>query len=75
MLNKEISRVQMNLYGRSIFVDSDQVNMHTRKSAAVDLIQSLRNNPSASSKLIVTDAIKTIISLNKRIRQNVTFAS
>jgi hypothetical protein len=74
MLNKEITRVQMNLYGSTIFVDSDQVSMHTRKNAAVSVIQSLRDNPSASAKLVVTDAIKTIISLNKRIRQNVTFA-
>lgn len=68
---KGTTRVQINAYGGLIEVDSDQVKMHLKKYACVQLAYSLRDDNSYEAKQKVEKAMKYIGNVNRRIRRTV----
>ena len=64
------------LYGRTIKVDADQVDLHIQKDAQVRMASLLQNRSkteplSEGEKTLLDKCMRKIIRLNKRIRQNV----
>lgn len=68
-----MEKITLNVYGTTVMVDSDQVDYHLSKDAAVRTVLQIQKdpNPSIGQNALKEKMLRRIIRLNRKIRRNV----